>query len=74
MVPLFHRGHARAGFGYNARSLMAQHQGQRHPHVAGHDVEVAMAGAVGGDFYPHFSSVRRSEPEVFDDQGFARFI
>ena len=33
-----------------------------------------MAGAVGGDLYPHLTGLRRSELEVFDDQGFAGFI
>ena len=33
-----------------------------------------MAGAVGGDLYPHLSGLRRRELEVFDDQGFVRFV
>ena len=47
MVTLFDRGHAGANLGHHPGALMTQNHGQRHPHIAGHDVQITMTGTVG---------------------------
>ena len=74
VIALLDRGDARADLGHDAGALVPQYDRQRHAHVAGHDVQVAVTGAVGRHFDLDLPGFGRVDVQILDHEGRIRLV